>query len=299
MEYKEGYIPFHGFKTYYRIFGKCEPGKYPLLTLHGGPGALHNYLLSIKDVAKSGRAVIFYDQIGCGKSPADLDDSQWTEDLFCGELDAVREALGLEKVHLLGQSAGGMLAQHYMLYHGEPEGVLSVTLSSSLPSMRLWGEEGERLRSYLPKEMQEAINKAFETKDFSSPDYKAAEAEYYRRHVCSLDPYPQDVLDSFENESHVYNVMQGRCEFDISGNLKDWSSIPDLHRINVPVLAIHGNDDESTPLLNKVFFDNIPDCRWEIIQHGTHLCHYEYPLIYNLILEDFLDGVEEKLRRIN
>jgi len=297
MDYKDGYIDFHGFKTYYKIYGQCEPGKYPLVTLHGGPGALHNYLLSMKDIAKSGRSVIFYDQIGCGKSVARLDDSEWTEDLFCEELDALRQQLGLEKCHLLGQSCGGTLAQHYMLfYKKKPEGILSMTLSSSLPSMRIWKEEADRLVSYLPKEMQAAIKSAFAARDFSSPEYKAAESEYYRRHVCSLDPYPEDVIESFANEADYYKLMQGQCEFDISGNLHDWDSEPELHRLDIPVLAIHGNDDESTPLINKIFADNIPDCRWEIIQHGTHLCHYEYPEHYNHLVEDFLEYAESKMK---
>lgn len=295
MEFREGTIDFHGHKTYYKIYGECQPGKYPLVTLHGGPGCLHNYMLSMKGIADYGRSVIFYDQIGCGRSPADLPDEEWSENLFCDELDALRSQLGLEKVHLLGQSCGGVHVQHYMLYHGTPRGVLSITLSSSLPSMRLWGEEGERLKSYLPPEMQRAIREAFEKGDFTSPAYQAAEKEYYRRHVCSLDPYPQDVKDSFDNTARVYYVMQGQCEFDISGRLKDWSAIPDLHRITVPTLAIHGNDDESTPLLNKVFFDNIPNCRWEIIPHGTHLCHYEYPELYNRLVEEHLEAAEGRL----
>lgn len=115
----------------------------------------------MKGIADYGRTVIFYDQIGCGKSPADLPDSEWTEELFCGELDALREQLGLDRVHLLGQSCSGVHVQHYLLYHGQPKGVISATLASSLPSMRLWGEEGVRLRALLPADMQEEINKAY------------------------------------------------------------------------------------------------------------------------------------------
>ena len=111
MEYRSGYIPFHGYQTFYEIFGKTEPGKYPLLLLHGGPGIPHEYIVSMKGIAESGRACIFYDQIGCGKSIADLDPSEYTEDLLADEVDAVREALGLDEIHLLGQSCGGMLAQ--------------------------------------------------------------------------------------------------------------------------------------------------------------------------------------------
>ena len=295
MQIKEGFVPFHGHQTYYKIVGTCEPGKYPLVLLHGGPGALHNYLLSMTPIAEHGRAVVFYDQIGCGKSPADLPDDAWTEDLFCDELDTLRAALGLDKVHLLGQSCGGMLAQHYMLFHGEPQGVLSLVLASTMPSMKIWGQEANRLRSYLPPEMRAAIDEAERTGDYSTPAYQAAEAEYYRRHVCSFDPWPQDIVDSLCNTGRCYNLMQGQSEFDISGNLRDWDSTDELHRIQVPVLLTSGNDDESTPLINKTMFDRIPDCRWDLIPHGTHVCHYEFPEHYNSVVEQFLEEVEAAL----
>lgn len=89
--------------------------------------------------------------------------------------------------------------------------------------------------------------------------------------------------------------MQGQCEFDISGNLKDWSSIDDLHRIDIPVLAIHGNNDESTPYMNKIFADMILNCKWEIIQNGTHLCHYEFPEQFNSLVEKHLEEAEALL----
>ena len=65
----EGHIAYAGGETWYRIVGDGEePGKLPLLTLHGGPGALHDYLEPLGELAATGRRVIFYDQIGCGKS---------------------------------------------------------------------------------------------------------------------------------------------------------------------------------------------------------------------------------------
>ena len=68
MEIKEGYMPFMGYQTYYRIVGKTEEGKSPIILLHGGPGSTHNYFELLDRVAESGRAVIMYDQLGCGNS---------------------------------------------------------------------------------------------------------------------------------------------------------------------------------------------------------------------------------------
>jgi pimeloyl-ACP methyl ester carboxylesterase len=106
----EGFIPFHGYRTWYRIVGNGEePGKLPLLVLHGGPGASYDYLEPLEAMTTTGRRVIFYDQLGGGNSDHPHDPSLWTVELFVEELDAVRKALALDRLHLLGQSWGGML----------------------------------------------------------------------------------------------------------------------------------------------------------------------------------------------
>ena len=112
----EGRIPFGGAETWYRIVGEGErPGALPLLLLHGGPGGTHDYLEPMAELARGGRRVIFYDQLGCGNSPHPSDPDKWTVQLFLDEVAAVRDALGLDRIHLLGQSWGGMLAMEYVL----------------------------------------------------------------------------------------------------------------------------------------------------------------------------------------
>ena len=116
MPAKEGFLPFRGHKVWYRIVGKGEePGKLPLLCLHGGPGVPHDYLEPLEAMATGGRRAIFYDQLGCGNSDQPHDPSLWTVDLFVEEVGVVRRELGLERIHLLGQSWGGMLAMEYAL----------------------------------------------------------------------------------------------------------------------------------------------------------------------------------------
>ena len=95
----EGFVPFRGYRTWYRVVGDGEePGKLPLLCLHGGPGGTHDYLEPLEGMAQSGRRAIFYDQLGCGRSDLPDDPSLWTVELFVDEVGVVREALGLERV---------------------------------------------------------------------------------------------------------------------------------------------------------------------------------------------------------
>ena len=148
----EGTIPFGGAETWYQIVGSGEvDGAVPLLALHGGPGAAHDYIESMQELAHTGRRVIFYDQLGCGRSPYPEDPSKWTVELFVQEVDAVREALGLDELHLIGQSWGGMLGMEYALT--QPSGLRSLIICDSPSSMRLWVEEANRLREDLPPEI--------------------------------------------------------------------------------------------------------------------------------------------------
>lgn len=105
------------------------------------------------------------------------------------EVDVVRKALGLKNIHLLGQSWGGMLAMQYAV-NRRPEGVASMVIASSPSSIPLWVSEAGRLRSYLPVDMHKALLQADRDGNYDRPEVKAASAEYYRRHVCRLDPYP-------------------------------------------------------------------------------------------------------------
>ena len=159
MEIKEGYMPFMGYQTYYRIVGKTEEGKSPIILLHGGPGSTHNYFELLDRVAESGRAVIMYDQLGCGKSYVEGHPELWKTETWVDELDALRKYLHLDQIHLLGQSWGGMLALEYG-YERHPDGIRSLILSSTNPSASMWVKEQHRLVKYLPEKEQKAIAKA-------------------------------------------------------------------------------------------------------------------------------------------
>src|SRR3954452_8683792 len=184
MRAEEGYIPVEGGRVWYRDIGT---GGIPLLTLHGGPGAGHDYLESLEALADE-RRVVFYDQLGCGRSDQPDDTSLWRIDRFVREVDQVRAALGLERIHLLGQSWGGWLAIEYML--GGPRGIVSLTLASTSASTAEFVHEAARLKAELPPAVRDTLHRYEAAGDLHHPEYEAAAMEFYRRHVCRLDPWP-------------------------------------------------------------------------------------------------------------
>ena len=291
---REGYMPFQGYGTWYRIVGENDLGRLPLLTIHGGPGNTHWYLRSLDGLAaRYGRQVIYYDQLSCGYSQTPVMPELWTPGLYEEELHALRRHLGLEHVHLLGQSWGGMLEMQYATHR--PSGVASMVVASSPASMDLWLSEAVRLRSYLPREMDEALAQADIDGDYERPEVKAASAEYYRRHVAAVPeaerpdnirkPYPDPVGDE------CYHAMQGMSEFVVTGNLSGWSVVDQLADICIPTLVTSGVADECTPLVAKQVADGILGAEWALVP-GTHCCHLEHPEEYNALVEEFLERHE-------
>src|SRR5260221_13287756 len=116
--------------------------------MQGGPGTQTNKFTDMQELAPDTRRVIFYDQLGCGRSDQPNDPSLWTIERSVEEIGIVRRALGLEKVHLWGQSFGGLFALEYALI--QPQGLVSLVLASSTSSIPLWIVEANRLRDALP-----------------------------------------------------------------------------------------------------------------------------------------------------
>ncbi len=137
-----------GYRVWFRRVGRG--GRTPLLILHGGPGAGSDYLETLEALADE-REVIFYDQLGCGRSDKPDEPSRWHIERFVREIDLVRHALDLDRMHLLGQSWGGWLAIEYML--GRPPGIDGLVLASTSASIPQFVAECERLKQELPPEV--------------------------------------------------------------------------------------------------------------------------------------------------
>src|SRR3954452_17986614 len=151
----EGYVDYRGGRTWYRVCGDLASGAVPLLALHGGPGSTHHYFGPLEQLG-SQRPVVVYDQIGCGSSdrPQGI---EWSVSVFREEVDAVRSQLGLERIHLLGTSWGGMLALEHVLAGGQ--GIAGLILSSTLASVQHWAAEQALLRDTLPADVVEVLDR--------------------------------------------------------------------------------------------------------------------------------------------
>jgi len=293
---KEGFVSFQGYNVWYRAVGDREaPGKFPLLCLHGGPGASHDYLTPLEALVATGRRVIFYDQLGGGNSDHPHNPSLWTVPLFVEELGVVRQALGLERVHILGQSWGGMLGMEYALT--QPAGLASLIVADSPASMPQWVAEANRLRADLPPNVQETLLKHEAAGTTDDPAYQEAMLVFYRRHVCRLDPWPDCFNRTFEKLSQypeVYYTMNGPSEFHVIGVIKDWDIVDQLGEIQAPTLVISGLYDEATPAIAQTVHRGIPGSEWVVFENSSHTPHLEETERYLQVVASFLDRCESE-----
>lgn len=199
--------------TWYKSIGNLHGSRTPLIILHGGPGACHDYLLPLTDLSVP---LIFYDQIGNGKSThlpeKNGDEAFWSVDLFKNELNNLLRHLNLNErpIDIFGHSWGGMLAAEWAV---TPEGfnLRRLVISNSLASMDVFRAGLTKLRNQLPESVQKALTEAERKGDFTSPAYEAAMDLFYRRHLSLARPWPapevKSALDWFAADSTTYSTM--------------------------------------------------------------------------------------------
>ena len=292
MDAKEGVVSVDGHRVWYRSVGRDG---IPLLVLHGGPGAGHDYLEPLEGLAAE-RRVVFYDQLGCGRSDQPDDRSLWRIERFVAEVGQVRRALGLERIHLLGQSWGGWLAIEYMLSH--PGGVVGLVLASTSASIPQFVAEAARLKTALPPDVRSAMERHEAAGELDHPEYEAAVLEFYRRHVCRLDPWPDCLRRTVQNleGNAVYATMNGPNEFTVVGNLRDWDRIERLGEITVPTLITVGRYDEVTPACAETLHRGIAGSELRLFLESSHTAHLEETGRYLEVVQDFLARVEARGR---
>jgi len=284
----DGFVDVRGGRVWWRSLGSGS--QTPLLLLHGGPGAGHDYLEPLGSLAID-RPVIFYDQLGCGRSDKPDDPSLWKVERFVEEIDALRRALKLERVVLYGHSWGGWLAQEYMRRSDGARSVEKLVLASTSASVAEFVAGAQRLLAALPEGMDVRRRQLEAAGAMDSPEYGKIVEMFYDRHVVHLDRPPAYLTRSFENigSSRTYAVMNGPNEFSVTGTLKGWDARSALAKIRVPTLVLTSEWDEVTLDCHQHLHQAIRGSKLAVIPHARHLAMVEQPERYTAIVRDFLE----------
>ncbi len=278
-------IEVDGFRVVAYSFGR---GDETVVCLNGGPGLACDYLREAHScLVDHGYRVVAFDQLGTGASDRPTDPSLWTIGRYVEETETVRRVMGLGTVHLLGHSWGGWLAIDYALTY--PQNIRTLILEDTVADMPHLALELERLRSALGPQTVAMMQKHEAQGTTDHPEYMAAITLLNYRHVCRLPEWPAPVRRSLSDwNMGPYTTMQGPNEFLYTGNLKDWNRIPDLPKIDVPVLITVGEHDELTPACAMRMKGALRNAEIHVFRNASHMPFYENPADYYPALTGFL-----------
>ena len=292
----EGRIPLDGFETWYRVVGdrsKPPARKLPVLALHGGPGLPHDSLEPLADLARTGRQVVFYDQLGCGNSTRPEAPS-WGVDLFLHELATVRRELGLDRVHLLGHSWGGMMATEHALEGAD--GLAGLILVGATVSGETMLENRKAFFERLPEAERAAIRRHESAGAFDAPEYAEAMDLLHKHYTCRLDPWPDwlnRALVKMDVEANA--AMWGPP--NAPGPLRAWDVRPRLAEIGAPTLIVAGRYDGMAAGQEREIHAVVPNSELVLFEESSHYPFAGEPGLFLAALEDFLDRAEDPARR--
>lgn len=285
----EGHLSISDGDLYYREFGS---GDNILIGLHGGPGAAHDYLSPLADLAGEEWTIYLYDQYGSGRSdtPAEKVYDPYTIEEFRDRLDEVRNAIGEEQVHLYGQSWGGWLALSYVLAY--PDNVASLILADTAADARGAAEAmRETARSCLSEEERAEFDELVSNRAFDDDTFEELQEQIKDEHINRSDEEPFEFSPPTNPE--VYGIMWGPSEFVLAetARLRDWSVTERLPEIDCPTLVLNGEYDEISPELGREIAEEIPDARYAEIEDASHVPLWEQREEHTEIVSEFLESV--------
>lgn len=264
-------VPVRGGRIYVRVNGDLKGPRAPVVCAHGGPGGSHHYFLPSLQMAEE-RAVILYDQLDSGQSEKPNDPANWTVERFVSEVDAIRAALDLPRLHLVGHSWGSTIALEYAAR--QPGGLQSVTLGSPLISTKSWTQSTLAQLAKLPPNVVETINRLEAAGDTANPAYEQAMLVFYRQYASRRPPpaYVREYVQArgLATNERLYQGMWGPGEIRATGSLKTYDGEPLLPRVTAPTLVITGEHDEMTADVLKPLVARMPAANLVVVPDAGH-----------------------------
>ena len=272
----------------------------PLVVVHGGPGASHDYLLpSLYRLATSYR-LVFIDERGSGRSPRLEDPKQYTVEKMADDVEAVRTALQLGKIALLGHSYGGVVVQAYAFKY--QANLSHLILASTFSSTRELNEALGRMKQAMPADRRarlEALEKAglfgkgeiWEHGRYTDEYAKLAWGVGYFPALYGARPEPNydPVEGNTKNSWELYREMWGsHGEFVVDGNLKEVEWVDRLAEIKVPTLILVGDHDQSDPAMSREMNAKIAGSKLVVLPDSGHMTFVDQPELFIRAIRDFV-----------
>jgi proline iminopeptidase len=295
---QEGFVDANGVMLYYWMVGHGSP----LMIVHGGPGASHDYFLPyLLPLARHNR-LIFIDERGSGKSSKVDDVSQYTVENMADDVEAVRQALNLGKISLLGHSYGGVVVQAYAFKY--QQNLSHLILGSTFSSTREINEALAKIKANMPeadRKRMEELEQAglygkgapWERGRYPDEYAKLAWGVGYFPYLYQRNPDPNydPVAGNTTNSWDLYREMWGsHGEYVVDGNLKSVEWVEKLPSIKVATLIIVGDHDESDPVMSKEMHEKIAGSKLVILPRSGHMTFVDQNTMFLKAVGEFVNS---------
>lgn len=274
----QGYVNVDGGKIWYGVYkARRDSGNLPIIIVHGSLGATHDYLKNLNNYSHS-RDVIFYDQLGSGKS-SEYDKRRkdlWTLNRFTNELDSLIKNLHYKAVIVYGHAFGGAIALNYALNNQNiVEGLI---LASPMLNVKIWKDDIHILLEKLPKKYKIPLL----SKNYESDEYKNSAKYFNKHHLCRLENYPKNLTKSMDNtNSEIYQYMIGEDEFSFDGSLTNFNILGKAKDFRKPVLFTSGKFDKiSSDAIHKILMPEFNKAVLVKFERSSHMAHLEEEIPY-------------------
>jgi len=297
ISWKEVDVTVRGFNVYTIVGTPLTVSDEPIIFVHGGPGNTHDYMLPMQGLAcNGGRQVIFYDQMGAGKSyrPRNLTDAPWLLDplYYVEELGAVANATVEESSNfwVYGHSWGAMLTQLFLINSDLKSRVSAAVLHGGLSDQAFFVEQQNKvLLPELPPFLEQVVQTAIETGNYSTPQYEAFANLDLVLHICKIFPFPDCVEASLVGSNLDILFAMNGPPYQNKGILKDFNTTAQLHTITQPILVLGGEDDAVPLPCQQMIVDNLPNSTpLMVIERGSHITMADaFPQTFQVV-DDFV-----------
>jgi proline iminopeptidase len=267
---RQGLLSLDDARIFYEVVGSGDP----IIVVHGGPGLDHAYLQPGLDVLARQNTLVYYDQRGTGRSSAELEPEVINLDAFVEDIDALRQALGYERVDVLGHSFGALIAMEYAMRHADEVGTL-ILMNPSEPGSRF--SEAQAARQLAARTAEDSTELATLTggEAFAARDPATLSQVYrvlFRQTLRDRARISELDLDLAETTAKNGQDV-GRLLGESMGEVDWWDR---LAEITVPTLVLHGRYDLAPEAMSQALAQAVPLGRLVVLNSG-HFPYLEDP----------------------
>ena len=275
-----------------RYFEYVSQGNGPatLLVHSGGPGLTYHYLRLLLKLANAHLRVVLFNPRGVGHSWKPRSPSDYTVPQMAEDVEAIRKALHITELHLLGFSAGGFVALEYA--HRHQDRLTSLILSATAGSAEEIRQANRVALALTPPKIRARVRELTRQKVFNSSEYQTIVEQVFGPFQTRFFKGTSTDWKATKLSTDVYRAMMTRTgdEFAVDGTIAKWDGRRYYSKIEVPTLVVVGRYDlflTASVEMNE----RIEPAHLRVLQRSSHRMMFEQPKEFLGTIREFLEDV--------